>query len=132
MSSSTVGASGKDTSAFVSDISRLNTSDSNNSPESPSNSTMDEIPDHTAKRIAVLARNNERDGKRIAGIVNFCEDEVLSDEDPNCDEEEVFGADDEFAKLQNLSPNDFKVAMNFSINHAAEAGFAAARSSIPR
>jgi hypothetical protein len=34
--------------------------------------------------------------------------------------------DDEFATLQNMSTNDFKAALNFSINRAAKAGFTAA------
>ena len=40
--------------------------------------------------------------------------------------EELVIGEDEFSKLQNLSPKDFKVALNFSINRAAEAGYAAA------
>lgn len=131
MSSSTVGAPGKDTSAFLADISRFNMATSHESPESPSDSTTDEISVRTAKRTAVLVRNNERAEKRSAGNENVSEDEVLPDENPDHDEEDVFVVDDEFAKLQNLSPEDFKVALNFSMNHAAEAGFSATRSSTP-
>ena len=61
--------------------------------------------------------------------MDVSDDEVISDNnlelDLNEGEEPVIGKD-EFSKLQNLSPEDFKVALNYSINHAAEAGYAAA------
>lgn len=132
MSRSTVGASGKDTSSFHADISRLNTSTSNEPPMSHSDSTMDESLNCSTKRAFILSRNEQRAVRRDAEELNVSDDEILSEMDPEpaIDEGEEFFNQDEFSKLQNLSPDDFKVALNFSINRAAEAGFAAASNSV--
>jgi hypothetical protein len=57
--------------------------------------------------------------------MDVSEDEVFSESDlkPDLDrEEEPVVSENEFSKLQNLSPED----LNFSINCVAEAGYAAA------
>src|SRR5882762_5513753 len=131
MSSSTLGASGKDTTAFFSDISHLD-STSLSGPPISSNSTMDEISTHATKRAALLVRNELRAEKRFNEQADVSEDEILSEEEPNFEEEEESAIDDEFTKLQKLSPDGFKVALNFSINRAAEAGFAAASHSVSK
>jgi hypothetical protein len=118
MSRSTVGASGKDTSSFHADISRLNTSTSNEPPMSHSDSTMDESLNCSTKRAFILSRNEQRAVRRDAEELNVSDDEILSEMDPEpaIDEGEEFFNQDEFSKLQNLSPDDFKVALDFSIN----------------
>jgi len=58
--------------------------------------------------------------KTIIGDADVSKNEVVSDDGQNYEE------GDEFSKLQNLSPDNFKAALNFSINCAAEAGFTAA------
>jgi len=93
---------------------------------------MDEISTHATKRAALLVRNELRAEKRFNEQADVSEDEILSEEEPNFEEEEESAIDDEFTKLQKLSPDDFKVALNFSINRAAEAGFAAASHSVSK
>ena len=129
MPRSTVGAPGKDTSVFYSDVSHLNMSSLNELPITASDSTTDEVQDRAAKRAATLDRNERRADKRNIGEADVSEDEVVSEDNPIYEDRDNFVIDDEFAKLQNLSPDDFKAALNFSINHAAEAGFAAASQS---
>jgi hypothetical protein len=126
MPRSTVGAPGKDTATFYSDISHLNMSSSNEPPITSSDSTTDETHDRAARRAATLIRNERRADKRNFGDADVSDDEVVSDDDPNYEEHDDLIIDDKFVKLQNLSPDDFKAALNFSINRAAEAGFAAA------
>ena len=61
--------------------------------------------------------------------MDVTDNEVLSERDlePDLDrEEEPLVDDNEFSKLQCLSPDDFKITLNFSINHAAEARYTAA------
>src|SRR5882762_4450694 len=129
MPRSTVGAPGKDTSVFYSDVSHLNMSSSNELPITALDSTTDEVQDRAAKRAATLDRNERRADKRNIGEADVSEDEVVSEDNPIYEDRDNFVIDDEFAKLQNLSPDDFKAALNFSINRAAEAGFAAASQS---
>jgi hypothetical protein len=128
MSRSTVGASGKDTSNFRSDISHLHMPSSNEAPISSSDATVDEASVRAANRVATIERNEQRADKQSAGEVDVSDDEVFSDDlEPDLDGgEEPLVDDDEFSKLQGLSPDDFKIALNFSINCAAEAGYAAA------
>jgi hypothetical protein len=129
MSRSTVGASGKDTSNFISDISHRHMPSPNEPPISSSDATVDEASVRAANRAATIERNELRADKRSAGEVDVSDDEVLSEHDlePDLDrEEDPLVDNDEFSKLQCLSPDDFKIALNFSINHAAEAGYAAA------
>ncbi|KIM71790.1 hypothetical protein PILCRDRAFT_16724 [Piloderma croceum F 1598] len=129
MSRSTVGASGKDTINSHSDISHLYMSSSNEAPISSSDATADEASARAANRAATTERNEQKADKRSAGEENISDDEVLSERDlePDLDrEEEPLVDDDEFSKLQGLSPDDFKIALNFSINRAAEAGYAVA------
>jgi len=104
-------------------------SSSNELPITASDSTTDEVQDRAAKRAATLDRNERRADKRNIGEADVSEDEVVSEDNPIYEDRDNFVIDDEFAKLQNLSPDDFKAALNFSINRAAEAGFAAASQS---
>jgi pterin-4a-carbinolamine dehydratase len=55
--------------------------------------------------------------------VDVLDDEVLSNDDlkSNINKGEEFSVEEDFSKLQNLSPEDFKTALNFSINCAAKA-----------
>ena len=128
MSKSTVGASGKDTTDFHSDVSCVHKPAPIEIPISSSNVTADKTSIHAANQAAIFSRNNEKSVKRCAGEMDVSDDELLSenDLDQESDKGEDLVVDNEFSKLQNLSPEDFKIALNFSINRAAEAGYAAA------
>ena len=69
-----------------------------------------------ANQAAIIGRNEQSVDKQSAGEVDVSDDEVISDNylepDLNKGEEPVIGKD-EFSKLRNLSPEDFKVALNF-------------------
>jgi hypothetical protein len=77
---------------------------------------MDEISTRATKRAALLIRNELRAEKRFDGEADVSEDKILSEEEPNFEEGEEPAVDDKFTKLQKLSPDDFKVALNFLIN----------------
>lgn len=98
-------------------------SSSNEPPVSSSDATADEIFICTANWAAILIRNQQRADKRSAGEVDVLDDEVLSNDDlkSNINKGEEFSVEEDFSKLQNLSPEDFKTALNFSINCAAKA-----------
>jgi hypothetical protein len=117
MPDSVAGATGKDTSNFVSDISRLNMSSTEDTAISPSDSTMDETSSRTARNAAILVRNEDRTRRKDIGEVDVSDDEILLESD----------LEDE-GDMPNVT-DDFKAALNFSINRAAEAGFAAASGS---
>ena len=64
----------------------------------------------------------------INGEERISEDDVISDHQQDNENygEEIFVEDnDESTTLQNMSANDFEAALNFLINQAAKAGFAA-------
>ena len=128
MSKSTVGASGKDTTEFHSNVSRVHNPAPIEIPISSSDVTADEASIRAANQAAIISRNNEKSANRRAGEMDVSDDELLSesDLDQELDKGEDLVDNDEFSKLQNLSPEDFKIALNFSINRAAEAGYAAA------
>ena len=104
MSSSTVGASGKDTSNFHANISCLDTSTSNEPPVSHADSTMDKSLNCSTKCAFVLSRNEQRAVRRDVKKMNVSDNEALSkmDPEPDVDEGEEFITQDKFSKLQNL------------------------------
>jgi hypothetical protein len=64
----------------------------------------------------------------INGEERISKEDVISEHQQDVEDhgEEIFIDDNnEFATLQNMSTNDFKTALNFSINRAAKAGFTA-------
>jgi hypothetical protein len=130
---SITGATGKDTSAFTNDISRLNTADK--SLGSRTSSTMDEVPDRFRLNAGIAARNKDRNDRRDAD--NNAEvsenEELIGEENVEDPIENALGQvegddDDEFSALQHLSKADFKKVINFSLKSAAEAAVAATQS----
>jgi hypothetical protein len=87
---------------------------------------MNESSNRASRRAAIVANNLKRAEHRVNGDGNVSEDEILSEVAEEGRSEPNIDKDDEFAALQNMSHDDFKAAMNFSINRAAEAGFHAA------
>lgn len=126
MTSSTAGATGKDTSEFVSNISRLPMPSSNDPAVTLSDSTMEESSYRSDMNSAILIRNQERARRKDSGEVDVSDDEILLEAVYEPEEEDNSNVADDFSTLQNMSPVDFKAALNFSINRAAEAGYAAA------
>ena len=119
MSSSTARASGKDTSAFLSNISHINRPQPTNPPVSASNPAMDDNSMHTTSSTAIQTCNDACDESVINGEERISEDDVISDHQQDNENygEEIFIEDnDEFTTLQNMSTNDFKATLNFSIN----------------
>jgi hypothetical protein len=131
---STAGATGKDTSDFLSRIS--NTTSENDPRGSNTSVTTDGVQVTTRFRnnAGIAARNKDRAERRIAetSTAGVSDDEELlgPEEDENAvgnqpvDDEE----DDEFSALQNLSKADFRKVINFSLKSAAEAAAAATQS----
>ena len=117
------GATGKDTSTFVREISRFNTSDN-----SPGSRTVDEIPDRSRRNAVIVARNKDRTDRRaVSGgpVVSHDEDIVGLEEaeDPigNDSVRDKEDDDDEFSTLQHLSKADFRKVIDFSLKNAAKA-----------
>jgi hypothetical protein len=125
---SSIGASGKDTSTFIADITANN--HTTNSSGSNTTATMDDISERFRQNAAIAARNKYREDRRaIEGLEGDISDdeelisgggeiEVELNEEPEADEE------DEIVAIQNLSPADFKKVINFSLKNAAEAAAA--------
>jgi hypothetical protein len=122
---SSVGATGKNASVFLTEISQNNLA--NNSSGSNTSATMDDISDRFRKNAAIAARNKYREDRRaIEGL----EGDISDNEELNIDHEEIgiehneepeVEEDDEFAAIQNLSASDFKKVISFSLKNAAEA-----------
>jgi hypothetical protein len=127
------GATGKDTSAFASDISRFNTADKSSG--SHTSSTTDDVSDRFRRNAGIAARNKDRDDARVNDShAEVSENEELIGEDnAQSPVENVLGEiggddDDEFDALQHLSKADVKKVINFSLKSAAEAAAAATQS----
>ena len=114
---SSIGASGKDTSSFLTKISQNNPPI--NSSSSNTSATMDDISDHFHQNAAIATWNKYREDRRaIKGLEDNISDneelilggdeiELRPNEDPKVDEE------NEFAAIQNYLPQTSKMSSIF-------------------
>jgi hypothetical protein len=133
---STTGATGKDTSNFVNDISRFNTVDESSGTHT--STTMDEVLNCFCKNAGMAACNKDRDDRRDADYnAELSENEELIGEEnvenPIKDDLGQVGGedDDEFSALQHLSKANFKKVINFSLKSTTEATTQSTTSSAP-
>jgi hypothetical protein len=119
---SLIGAPGKDTSNFLTEINQNKPSDN-----SSGSTAMDDILD---RNVAIAARNNLREERRAIedheGDVSDNEESIPGENAivPEDVEGPEIEQEDEFTAIQNLSPTDFKKVISFSLKNAAEAAAA--------